>query len=77
MTSHSEGDRTAICALSQAREIANRYRLSDCDVSDFLNGLFIGQCIVASARMDADPIIVLAAKNEIRFLCNDYSRRRP
>ncbi len=77
MTSHNEGDRTAICALSQAREDANRGRLNGYGVSDFVRGMFVGQCIVASARMDADPIIVLAVENEIEFLCNDYSRRRP
>lgn len=70
-----EGNSTAMVALQMARDAANRGRLDGCGVDDFSRGMYIGQLIIANVRLDANPLVVQAAENEIWFLCTDYVRR--
>lgn len=75
MTIRDVGNDAAMTALRIARDAANTGRLHGYGVSDFQRGMYVGQVIIASTRMDADPIIAQAVGNEIIFLCRDYARR--
>lgn len=58
--------------LRGVRVHANTRRLCGGQPSEFMQGLYIGQIIMAAVYLDADPIAVQAAENEASFLCGPY-----
>lgn len=64
----SDGDTVVRNALSMARRDANRGRLSGYGDTEFARGMYFGQVIVADCYLDADRLLVMAAKNEMHFL---------
>jgi len=63
-------------ALSMARRDANRNRLAGYGDDEFARGMYVGQIIVAEHLLNADPLLTMAAHNEIHFL-SSYSERKP
>jgi hypothetical protein len=57
-----------------ARRDANTSRLTGYGDDEFARGVYVGQVIVADCYLDADRLLVMAAKNEMHFLCF-YSER--
>jgi len=55
-------------ALSMARRDANRGRLTGYGDDEFARGMYVGQVIIADCYLDADRLLVMAAKNEMHFL---------
>ena len=64
----SAGNDVVRNALSMARHDANRNRLRGYGDDEFARGMYVGQVIVADCWLNADPLLVMAAKNEMRFL---------
>lgn len=72
------GNDAALFALRDVRRYVNMCRISGPGIlSDWYRGFAQGQLLVAQHDMRADPVVVQAVENEVEFLCNDYSRRRP
>ena len=65
----SAGNDVVRNALSMARRYANSGRLTGCGDNAFACGMYVGQVIVADCYLDADRLLVMAAKNEMHFLC--------
>ncbi len=63
-----DGDFIVRYALGMARRDANWNRLNRTGDNAFSRGMCIGQVIVADNWLNADPLLVMAAKNEIHFL---------
>ena len=64
----SAGNDVVRGALSMARRDANRGRLTGYGDDEFARGMYVGQVIIADCWLDADRLLVMAAKNEIHFL---------
>lgn len=64
----SAGNDVVRCALSMARRDANSGRLHGYGDNEFVRGMYVGQVIVADCWLNADPLLVMAAKNEMHFL---------
>ncbi len=64
----SDGDAVVRHALSMARRDANTSRLAGYGDNEFARGMYVGQVIVADCYLDADRLLVMAAKNEMHFL---------
>ena len=64
----SDGDTIVRNALSMARRGANTSRLNGYGDNEFARGMYVGQVIVADCWLHADRLLVMAAKNEMRFL---------
>ena len=64
----SAGNDVVRNALSMARRDANRGRLTGYGDDEFARGMYVGQVIVADCYLDADRLLVMAAKNEMHFL---------
>ena len=64
----SAGNDVVRGALSMARRDANRGRLTGYGDDEFARGMYFGQVIVADCYLDADRLLVMAAKNEMHFL---------
>ena len=64
----SAGNDVVRGALSMARRDANSGRLNGYGDNAFARGMYVGQVIVADHWLNADRLLVLAAKNEIHFL---------
>jgi len=64
----SAGNDVVRNALSMARRDANSGRLHGYSYDAFARGMYVGQVIVADCWLDADRLLVMAAKNEMRFL---------
>ena len=64
----SAGNDVVRNALSMARRDANRGRLTGYGDNEFARGMYVGQVIVADCYLDADRLLVMAAKNEMHFL---------
>lgn len=64
----SAGNDVVRHALSMARRDANSGRLHGYGDNAFARGMYVGQVIVADCWLDADRLLVMAAKNEIHFL---------
>ena len=64
----SAGNDVVRGALSMARRDANRGRLNGYGDNEFARGMYVGQVIVADCWLDADRLLVMAAKNEMHFL---------
>ena len=62
------GDDIVRNALGMARRDANLKRLAGSVDDEFSSGMYIGQVIVADCWLNADPLLVMAAKNEMHFL---------
>ena len=71
----SAGNDVVRGALSMARRDANRGRLNGYGDNEFARGMYIGQVIIADCWLNADRLLVMAAKNEMRFL-GIYSESR-
>lgn len=71
----SDGDTVVRNALSMARRGANTSRLNGYGDNEFARGMYIGQVIVADCWLNADRLLVMAAKNEMHFL-GIYSESR-
>ena len=69
------GDRIVRDVLRMARRDANRNRLRGWGDDEFARGMYVGQVIIADCWLDADRLLVMAAKNEMRFL-GIYSESR-
>lgn len=69
----SAGNDVVRNALSMARRDANRGRLTGYGDNEFARGMYVGQVIVADCWLRADRLLVMAAKNEMRFL-REYVR---
>ncbi len=72
----STGDTIVRNALATARRNANRRRLRGFGDNAFSEGMCLGKVIIASLYLDADPLLVMAAENEMCFLTY-YSESRP
>lgn len=66
--STNTGDDIVRHAMSMARRDANRNRLIGFGHSDFSAGHAFGQIVIAEIYLDADPLAVMAARNELHFL---------
>jgi len=64
----SAGNDVVRNALSMARRDANSGRLHGYGDNEFARGMYLGQVIVADCYLDPDRLLVMAAKNEMRFL---------
>lgn len=64
----SAGNDVVRGALSMARRGANSGRLHGYGDDEFARGMYLGQVIVADCWLNADPLLVMAAKNEMHFL---------
>lgn len=64
----SAGNDVVRGALSMARRDANKGRLRGYGDDEFARGMYVGQVIVADCWLHADPLLVMAAKNEMHFL---------
>lgn len=64
----SAGNDVVRGALSMARCDANSGRLHGYGDNAFARGMYVGQVIVADCWLNADRLLVLAAKNEMHFL---------
>ena len=64
----SAGNDVVRNALSMARGHANHTRLAGYGNDEFARGMYVGQVIVADCWLNADRLLVMAAKNEMRFL---------
>lgn len=64
----SAGNDVVRGALSMARCDANSGRLHGYGDNAFARGMCVGQVIVADCWLNADRLLVMAAKNEIHFL---------
>lgn len=64
----SAGNDVVRNALSMARRDANSGRLHGYGDDAFARGMYIGQVIIADNWLNADRLLVMAAKNEIHFL---------
>lgn len=71
----SAGNYVVRGALSMARRDANMSRLNGYGDNEFARGVYVGQVIVAENCLNADRLLVMAAKNEMRFL-GIYSESR-
>lgn len=69
----SDGDTVVRNALSMARRDANGGRLTGYGDDEFARGMYVGQVIIADCWLRADRLLVMAAKNEMRFL-REYVR---
>ena len=69
------GDDVVRGALRMARRDANRNRLRGWGDNAFARGMYVGQVIIADCWLDADRLLVMAAKNEMHFL-GIYSESR-
>ena len=69
----SDGDTIVRSALSMARRDANKGRLRGYGDDEFARGMYVGQVIIADCWLRADRLLVMAAKNEMRFL-REYVR---
>lgn len=65
----SAGNDVVRGALSMARRDANSGRLNGYGDNAFARGMYFGQVIVADCWLDADRLLVMAAMNEMHFLC--------
>lgn len=72
----SAGNDVVRGALSMARRDANRGRLRGYGDDEFARGMYVGQVIVADCWLSAGPLLVMAAKNEMHFLCIYTERTR-
>jgi len=70
------GDRIVLGALGMARSDANRGRLHGIGDDPFSRGMYVGKVIVAECWLNANPLLTMAAHNEIHFL-RSYSERKP
>lgn len=64
----SAGNDVVRIALGMARSDANRGRLHGIGDNPFSRGMYVGKVIVAECWLNADPLLVMAAKNEMHFL---------
>ncbi len=64
----SAGNDVVRNALSMARRDADHARLHGYGDNAFARGMYVGQVIVAECWLNADRLLVMAAKNEINFL---------
>jgi len=71
----SAGNDVVRGALSMARRDANSVRLNGYGDNEFARGMYVGQVIIADCWLDADRLLVMAAKNEMHFL-GIYSESR-
>lgn len=62
-------------ALHDMRRDANRRRLLGLGASLYQIGSVEGQLLVAQFDLRADPVLIQAAQNEVRFLAYDYTQR--
>lgn len=62
-------------ALRDMRRDANKRRLVGLDGSPYRVGLADGHLLVAEYDLRADPVLVQAVRNEVRFLAYEYGRR--
>lgn len=72
----SAGNDVVRSALGMARSDANMGRLHGIGDNPFSRGMYVGKVIVAECWLNADPLLTMAALNEIRFL-RSYSERKP
>lgn len=72
----SAGNDVVRNALSMARRDANSGRLHGIGDDPFSRGMYVGKVIVAEHWLNADPLLTMAARNEIQFL-RSYSERKP
>ena len=73
------GDQIARSALSHARHAALQFvsnRWADDPFNQGLElGMALGEICIARGRLDVDPILAAAARNEAKFLLCDYVTR--
>lgn len=69
------GERVVASARQDARRQADICRRRGIRPDQFSLGQIYGQMLASEFDLHADPVALLAAKNEIRFLLVDHLRR--
>lgn len=71
------GNQIATSAMGQARREVNHSRINGVGVDSFVRGYVMGQLLCAECDCEYDPLLMLAVKNEVRFLLYSYGCETP